>query len=116
MSPRKLVAGNWKMNVPTAAAAMLDALPTPEDCDVLIFPPATLLARLAGGRFPMGGQDCHPEPAGAHTGDVSAEMLADAGATAVIQPGGSIRDEEVRAIANSAGLAMIFTGRRHFLH
>ena len=81
---RRLVAGNWKMNGLAASAAMLEALPEPAGCDVLVCPPATLVARLAGGRFAVGGQDCHPEPAGAHTGDISAEMLADAGASAVI--------------------------------
>ena len=85
--PRKLVAGNWKMNGLAASAAMLDdarrRAPAP-GCDVLICPPATLIARLAGGPFPIGGQDCHWEASGAHTGDISAEMLADAGAVAVI--------------------------------
>jgi triosephosphate isomerase (TIM) len=55
--------------------------------DVLICPPASLLAaaaRTAAGRIGIGGQDCHPEASGAHTGDVSAEMLKDAGASAVI--------------------------------
>ncbi|HVL19668.1 MAG TPA: triose-phosphate isomerase [Amaricoccus sp.] len=87
MARRKLVAGNWKMNGLAASAAVVDdlaaACPVP-GCDVLICPPATLLARFAGGPFPVGGQDCHPEPAGAHTGDLAAEMLADAGASAVI--------------------------------
>ena len=87
MARRKLVAGNWKMNGLAAFAAVVDdlaaACPVP-GCDVLICPPATLLARFAGGPFPVGGQDCHPEPAGAHTGDLAAEMLADAGASAVI--------------------------------
>ncbi len=87
MPRRKLVAGNWKMHGTAASAAMLDALaaahPAPA-CDVLICPPATLVARLAGGPVAIGGQDCHWQPSGAHTGDVSAEMLADAGATAVI--------------------------------
>lgn len=85
MSPRKLIAGNWKMNV--AETGMLDALasahPLPE-CDVLLCPPATLIGELARGPFAVGGQDCHPEAGGAHTGDVSAEMLAAAGAVAVI--------------------------------
>ena len=75
------------MNGLAASAAMLDELaavhPAP-GCDVLICPPATLIARLAGGPFPVGGQDCHWEPSGAHTGDIAAEMLADAGAVAVI--------------------------------
>ncbi len=87
MPNRKLVAGNWKMNGLAASAALLDELaaaqPSPA-CDVLICPPATLIARLAGGRFPIGGQDCHWATSGAHTGDIAAEMLADAGAVAVI--------------------------------
>ncbi len=87
MPPRKLVAGNWKMHGLAAAAAEIDALaaahPDPA-CDLLVCPPATLLARVAGRGVPVGGQDCHPDPSGAHTGDIAAEMLADAGATAVI--------------------------------
>lgn len=87
MPNRKLVAGNWKMNGLAASAAMLGELaaahPAP-GCDILICPPATLVARLAGGPVPIGGQDCHWAPSGAHTGDIAAEMLADAGATAVI--------------------------------
>ena len=85
--PRKLVAGNWKMHGTGASAAMLERLaaacPAP-GCDVLICPPATLIARLAGRGVAIGAQDCHPEPSGAHTGDIAAEMLADAGAEAVI--------------------------------
>jgi triosephosphate isomerase len=87
MPRRKLVAGNWKMNGRLASAAVLDELATlapAPPCDVLVCPPATLIARLAGGPVPIGGQDCHPEAAGARTGDLSAEMLADAGAVAVI--------------------------------
>ena len=86
MPLRKLVAGNWKMNGLAAAAAEIDALaalPAPA-CDVLICPPATLIAPLAGRGIALGGQDCHAEAAGAHTGDIAAEMLADAGAVAVI--------------------------------
>jgi triosephosphate isomerase len=84
---RKLVAGNWKMNGLAASVAVVDELRAAEPdpgCDVLICPPATLIARMAGGPFPIGGQDCHWLASGAHTGDISAEMLADAGATAVI--------------------------------
>jgi triosephosphate isomerase len=84
---RKLVAGNWKMNGLRASAAVLEdltaACPAP-GCDVLICPPATLVAAFAGKGWTVGGQDCHPKASGAHTGDVSAEMLADAGAQAVI--------------------------------
>ena len=87
MSPRKLVAGNWKMNGLTASAGFILELaklqPDPL-CDVLICPPFTLIARFAGGPYPIGGQDCHWMPSGAHTGDIAAEMLADAGAVAVI--------------------------------
>lgn len=88
---RKLVAGNWKMNGLVVAEAEIAALAAahPEPgCDVLICPPATLIARLAGGafeaRYDFGGQDCHWEASGAHTGEISAQMLADAGASAVI--------------------------------
>ena len=87
MVNRKLVAGNWKMNGLAASVAMLDdltaAVPAPA-CDILICPPATLVAACAGHGVPVGGQDCHPKPSGAHTGDISAAMLKDAGATYVI--------------------------------
>jgi triosephosphate isomerase (TIM) len=93
MRPRHpLVAGNWKMNGLRASAAELDkvirgagGLP---GVDVMVCPPATLLAQFAaaalGGPVRIGAQDCHAEPSGAFTGDLSAEMLKDAGADAVI--------------------------------
>lgn len=89
---RPLVAGNWKMNGLGAALAEVEAVAAavaagPCRADVLICPPATLLARAvacAAGRIAIGGQDCHAESAGAYTGDVSAEMLKDAGAASVI--------------------------------
>ena len=88
---RKLAAGNWKMNGTSAdlqeISALMKAHPDP-DCEILICPPATLLARMAShvGKAPItvGGQDCHAEASGAHTGDISAAMLADAGAAYVI--------------------------------
>ncbi len=88
---RKLAAGNWKMHGLAADLAEAEAVardhPRP-GCDVLICPPATLVARavdrLSGGPVAVGGQDCHKTEKGAHTGDVSAAMLADAGATHVI--------------------------------
>lgn len=88
MPPRTLVAGNWKMNGLRTSAGMLDdlsaAFPEPP-CDILICPPALLVAGLSRqSAVPIGGQDCHWKESGAHTGDISAEMLADAGATAVI--------------------------------
>ena len=87
---RKLAAGNWKMNGLDDSLgevrALVEAFPNPA-CDVLICPPATLLSRLsdaAGGAIATGGQDCHANASGAHTGDTSAEMIADAGGTYVI--------------------------------
>ena len=91
---RPLVAGNWKMNGLGSALAELRALqvrltrgPVIES-DIMVCPPATLLSRardtLGGTPILLGAQDCHPLPSGAHTGDISAEMLADAGALAVI--------------------------------
>ncbi len=88
---RPLVAGNWKMNgleaslsEITAMAARFDA-GLRERTDLLVCPPATLIAAAAraasGTGIAVGGQDCHAKETGAHTGDVSAEMLADAGAT-----------------------------------
>ena len=88
---RKLAAGNWKMNGTAAdlaeVAALTAAFPAPR-VDLLLCPPATLLSRMATARgshpLALGGQDCHANPQGAHTGDISAAMLADAGATHVI--------------------------------
>jgi triosephosphate isomerase len=87
---RSLVAGNWKMNGLAASLGELGALKdglSAAACDVLVCPPATLIAQAAWavkGAFALGGQDCHAEPKGAFTGDVSAEMLKDAGASFVI--------------------------------
>lgn len=90
---RPLVAGNWKMNGLRTSVAELDkiiagAAGRAEATDLMICPPATLIAAFAGraGGSPVaiGAQDCHAEMAGAFTGDISAEMLSDAGATAVI--------------------------------
>jgi triosephosphate isomerase len=90
---RRLVAGNWKMHGTTASAAELGkiiqgAAELWPKVDLLVCPPATLIAAFArlaaGSKVAIGGQDCHPEPFGAFTGDISAEMLADAGASAVI--------------------------------
>ena len=88
---RKLAAGNWKMNGDTAALAEVQALlavhPAPA-CDVLLCPPATLIAPMAamarGTSLAVGGQDCHARTTGAHTGDISAAQLRDAGASHVI--------------------------------
>jgi triosephosphate isomerase len=91
MTRRKLAAGNWKMNGLAAASAELDALiaaTAGAAAEVLICPPATLIARFAararGSAVTIGGQDCHAAPSGAHTGDISAEMIADAGGSHII--------------------------------
>ena len=87
MAPKKLAAGNWKMNGLTAALAELDAIAARDNgCDVLICPPATLITAAVAhsGEIAIGGQDCHAKDAGAHTGDISAAMLRDAGASHVI--------------------------------
>ncbi len=87
----RLAAGNWKMHglaADLAEARELAATPPPQGVEVLICPPATLIARmagaLAGSGLRVGGQDCHAAAKGAHTGDISAAMLSDAGATHVI--------------------------------
>ncbi len=89
---RPLVAGNWKMNGLGSGLSELSSLKealaaSPPPCDVLVCPPATLIAQadaLVQGAFALGGQDCHSRPSGPHTGDISAEMLKDAGASFVI--------------------------------
>jgi triosephosphate isomerase len=86
---RPLIAGNWKMNGLAAALAEARAVAedlarTPAAARVAICPPATLIHRLseavAGTPVEIGAQDAHAEPCGAFTGDVCADMLADAGA------------------------------------
>ena len=113
--PRPLVAGNWKMN-----GLRLHRPSSPDHArrgempraDLMICPPATLIAALrprrGARRLAIGGQDCHAEPSGAFTGDISAEMLADAGASAVIVGHSERRtdhhetDADVRAKAQAA--------------
>jgi len=93
MKPTALVAGNWKMNGLAASRAELEALGrfvesgADADCDILICPPFTLVGSFAAAApetIKIGAQDCHANKSGAHTGDVSAEMLRDAGASHVI--------------------------------
>lgn len=113
--PQKLAAGNWKMNGTAAELAEIAALlPAVEaaGCAVLICPPATLIDRMraAAGDAPLalGGQDCHAKLSGAHTGDLSAAMLKDAGASHVILGHSERRqdhgetDASVRAKAETA--------------
>ncbi len=117
-SIRPLIAGNWKMNGLSAdgvsrareiAARMSDARP---HCEVLVCPPATLIAQVAwavkDSGVSLGGQDCHAKAGGAFTGDVSAEMLRDAGCAYVIvghserRGGHGETDPMVRAKAEAA--------------
>jgi triosephosphate isomerase len=90
---RPLIAGNWKMNGLKASAGefgqmIAGAGNVAQKADLLICPPVTLVTSFAaaaqGSPIRIGAQDCHPKASGAHTGDISAEMLADAGATAII--------------------------------
>ncbi|MBR1120731.1 triose-phosphate isomerase [Bradyrhizobium lablabi] len=90
---RSLIAGNWKMNGLKASMAEFDAMLAgggafAEKTDLLVCPPATLIAAFAdkakGKGVAVGAQDCHQNASGAHTGDLSAEMLVDAGASAII--------------------------------
>jgi triosephosphate isomerase len=121
-SRRPLVAGNWKMNVASAGefARMVEGARALAAVDVMVCPPATLLAELAaaarGSPVRLGGQDCYAEPSGAFTGDIAAEMLKAAGASAVIVGHSERRtyhketDADVRAkalAARRAGLTAI---------
>ncbi|GLK71346.1 triose-phosphate isomerase [Ancylobacter dichloromethanicus] len=115
---RPLVAGNWKMNGLKASVAEFTRIvegcdgPLAAEVDLMVCPPATLLsafvAAAAGSDVAIGGQDCHAKPCGAHTGDIAAEMLADAGARAVIVGHSERRcdhgetDAQVRAKAEAA--------------
>jgi triosephosphate isomerase len=90
---KRLVAGNWKMNGLRAdglalARGIAERARQPHACDLLVCPPATLIAAvgeaLVGSGVALGGQDCHAEPKGAFTGGISAEMLKDAGCSHVI--------------------------------
>src|ERR1700749_1356628 len=118
---RPLIAGNWKMNGLKASmgefeAMLAGAAGVAAKADLLVCPPATLVAAFAakakGAKtLAIGAQDCHPKASGAHTGDISAEMLADAGATAVIVGHSERRadhgetDALVRQKAEAAGRA-----------
>ncbi len=116
---RKLAAGNWKMNGTAASLAEIAALaaahPDPA-CEMLICPPATLIAQMVWAarntRLMVGGQDCHPDPSGAHTGDISAAMLKDAGASHVILGHSERRadHEETDALVNAKAGAAIAAG------
>ena len=88
---KKLAAGNWKMNGTSSSldeVVQLSMDYMTSNIDLLICPPATLIERMVhkavDSAVAVGGQDCHAKPSGAHTGDISAAMLRDAGASHVI--------------------------------
>ena len=112
-----LVAGNWKMNGLAASEGELASIihgasALAGRAELMVCPPATLIANFAaavrGSAVSIGGQDCHAEVSGAHTGDIAAEMLKDAGAVAVIVGHSERRtdhhetDAQVRAKAMAA--------------
>jgi len=115
MPPRNLIAGNWKMNGLAASRGELEGVIAGAGdarAEALICPPFTLITAFAetaaGSDVAIGGQDCHAAEKGAHTGDISAEMLADAGASCVILGHSERRadhgetDEAVRAKVEAA--------------
>ncbi len=128
MTRRPLIAGNWKMNGLRASLEVLGEIVSGasslrDKVDIMVCPPATLLtlfAPAAGGVVAIGGQNCHAAPSGAFTGDISAEMLADAGAAAVIlghserramchESDAAVRDK-VRAAWRAGLLAIVCVG------
>jgi triosephosphate isomerase len=115
----QLIAGNWKMN---GTVALAEAIATPLaeaaglGCELLVCPPATVLAWTAqllhGSGVAVGGQDCHAKPSGAHTGDISAAMLRDSGASWVIIGHSERRADhgESDAMVHAKALAAIGAG------
>lgn len=124
-APRPLVAGNWKMNgligsLKEARALIRTLAKHPPGCDVMLCPPATLIhqmkAEAKGSKLLVGGQNCHASSQGAHTGDIAAEMLKNAGASAVIVGHSERRQDHLEknmdvrakaAAAHRAGLTAI---------
>jgi triosephosphate isomerase len=121
-SIKPLIAGNWKMNGLRASLAEVEALKKgvaekqlSAVADIMLCPPATLIAAMAeaaaGSPVLVGAQDCHAKASGAFTGDISAPILADSGARAVIlghserRSGHGERDEDVKAKAKAAQAA-----------
>jgi triosephosphate isomerase (TIM) len=115
MQAAKLIVGNWKMNglevtlVEGKKVADFLAGANSDGVNVVVCPPATLIARaantLAGSKVGVGGQDCHAKVSGAHTGDISAHMLADAGATYVIVGHSERRSDHSETSADVAAKA-----------
>jgi triosephosphate isomerase len=120
-SIRPLVAGNWKMNgmrsslaeLTSLAQMLTDDLPL---CDTLICPPFTLLSQAAmavnGSLISLGAQDCHENRSGAHTGDVSADMIMDLGCSYIIVGHSERRADhgETNAVVKAKAAAAISAG------
>ena len=114
---RKFIVGNWKMNGTSSDLGEIAAISAMaqlyHSVDSALCIPATLIDRAvaAVGAFPIGGQDCHMQNAGAHTGCVSADMLSDAGAVLTIIGHSERRaaqheqDKDIRAKAQAARAA-----------
>ncbi len=111
---RPLIAGNWKMNglgdsLHEIERLVAELLEQPAAADILICPPFTLIDRaealVRGSAIQIGGQDCHVDASGAHTGDISAAMLADSGAKAVIVGHSERRANHGETSARVAGKA-----------
>jgi triosephosphate isomerase len=116
---RQLIAGNWKMNGLSAeSTALAETIANADElsCDLLVCPPftqlAAVVAALRGSKVAVGGQNCHAAANGAHTGDISAEMLADVGCTAVILGHSERRRDhhETDAMVHAKVLAAIRAG------
>lgn len=118
MARRMLIAGNWKMNGLRQSLVLIEEIRgvanSRSDLDILIAPPATLIESAAkiAGPVKIAGQDCHTEQSGAHTGDISAEMLRDAGASHVILGHSERRADhnEPSAMVRAKALAALSAG------
>jgi triosephosphate isomerase (TIM) len=131
MAPRPLVAGNWKMHGLKSSTGELEKIiagaQVLSKVELMVCPPATLVASFAaialGSPVLIGAQNCHAQPFGAYTGDISAEMLKDAGAVAVIVGHSERRqyhgetNADVRAKAEAAQragiVAIVCVGETH---
>lgn len=116
---RKLVAGNWKMNGLTTALPEVEAIAAAAASnarvDIALCLPATLIpaAAAVAGAMPVGAQDCHASDTGAHTGDIAAPMLVEAGARLVIVGHSERRADHGETDTDVKGKAE--AGRRHGL-
>ncbi len=111
---RKIAAGNWKMNAMQGDLAEASSIANhPADAiDVVLCPPATLLAQMSALPLGTGGQDCHANSAGAHTGDIAASQLRDAGASYTLTGHSERRTDhgETNAMINAKSVAAIDAG------